>query len=31
MVKRLSKKYGNKGRALNYQQSESYVNMPVSA
>ena len=31
MVKRFSKKYGNKGRAFNELQSESYVNMPVSA
>ena len=31
MVKRLSKKYGNKGRAFNYLQSESYVKVPVSA
>ena len=31
MVKRFSKKYGNKGRAFNYLQSESYVKMLVSA
>ena len=31
MVKRFSKKYGNKERAFNYLQSESYVKMPVSA
>ena len=31
MVKRFSKKYGNKGRAFNYLQSEGYVKMPVSA
>ena len=31
MVKRFSKKYGNKGRAFNYLQFESYVKMPVSA
>ena len=31
MVKRYSKKYGNKGRVFNYLQSESYVKMPVSA
>ena len=31
MVKRFSKKYGNKGRAFNYLQYESYVMMPVSA
>ena len=30
MAKRFSKKYGNKGWALNYLQSESYVNMPIS-
>ena len=30
MVKRFSKKYGNKGRVFNYLQSESYVKMPVS-
>ena len=30
MVKRFSKKHGNKGRAFNYLQSESYVKMPVS-
>ena len=30
MVKRFSNKYGNKGRAFNYLQSESYVKMPVS-
>ena len=31
MAKRFSKKYGNKGRAFKYLQSESYVKMPVSA
>ena len=31
MVKCFSKMYGNKGRALNYLQSESYVKMPVSS
>ena len=31
MVKRFSKKYGNKGRTFNYLQYESYVKMPVSA
>ena len=31
MVKRFSKKYGNKGGAFNYLQSDSYVKMPVSA
>ena len=30
MAKRFSKKYGNKGWAFNYLQSESYVKMPVS-
>ena len=25
------KKYGNKGWAINYMQSESYVKMPVNA
>ena len=28
MVKRFSKKYGNKGRAFNYLQSESYGKIP---
>ena len=27
MVKRFSKMYGNKGRAFNYLQTESYVKM----
>ena len=27
----LKSTYGNKGRAFNYQQSESYVKMPISA
>ena len=27
MAKHFSKKYGNKGRAFNYIQSESYVNV----
>ena len=31
MAKRFYKKYGNKGWAFNYMQSESYVKMPVSA
>ena len=31
IAKRFSKKYGNKGWAFNYLQSESYVKMPVSA
>ena len=31
MAKCFSKKYGNKGWALNYLQIESYVKMPVSA
>ena len=31
MVKRFSKKYGNKRRAFNYLLSEGYVKMPVSA
>ena len=31
MVKCFSKKYGNKGRAFNYLQSESYVKLPASA
>ena len=31
MLKHFSKKYGNKERAFNYLQSESYVKMPVSA
>ena len=31
MVKRFSKKYGNKGSAFNYLQSENYVKIPVSA
>ena len=31
MVECFSKKYGNKGRAFNYLQSDSYVKMPVSA
>ena len=30
MAKRFSKMYGNKGRAFNKLQSESYVKMPVS-
>ena len=30
IVKHFSKKYGNKGRAFNYQQSESYVKMSVN-
>ena len=29
MAKRFSKKYGNKGLAINYVQSESYVKMPA--
>ena len=29
MAKRFSKKYGNKGWAINYLQSDSYVKMPV--
>ena len=31
MVKHFFKKYGNKGRAFNYLQTESYVKMLVSA
>ena len=31
MVKHFSKKYGNKGRAVNYMQPESYVKIHVSA
>ena len=31
MAKCFSKKYGNKGWAINYVQSESYVKMPVNA
>ena len=31
MAKCFSKKYGNKGLAINYVQSESYVKMPVNA
>ena len=31
MAKCFSKKYGNKGGAFTYLQSESYVKMPVSA
>ena len=31
IVKCFSKMYGNKGRAFYYQQSESYVKIPVSA
>ena len=31
LAKRFSKKYGNKGWAFNYLQSESYVKMPVKA
>ena len=31
MAKCFSKKYGNKGRAIKYMQSESYVKMPVNA
>ena len=31
MVKRFSKKYGNKGKRFNYLQYESYVKVPVSA
>ena len=30
MAKRFSKKYGNKGWAFNYLQSENYVKKPVS-
>ena len=31
MAKRYSIKYGNKGWAINYMQSESYVKMSVNA
>ena len=31
IVKCFSKKYGNKGKAINYLQSKSYVKMTVSA
>ena len=31
MAKCFSKKYGNKGWAINYVQSESYVKVPVNA
>ena len=30
-AKHFSKKYGNKGWAIKYVQSESYVKMPVNA